>query len=144
MQEVLRHAIILFIQHIRRKFGIIVGGLEERLLKLKAAILECFLDWTDLEPMLRWALAAGAMEAINVDDKVWFAGQLATHPLLDNMPRNDLFSSLQSFIPYKGAAKHKLAELIFYASNNDMTAISVANDEEQKDLSHLSAWPVDD
>lgn len=73
----LRHALILYLQPIRRKFGILtdvssavhLSSLRETLLSTRDSSL-----WHDLPTTLQWILAVGGMEA---EDGHWYAAQLA-------------------------------------------------------------------
>ena len=78
-QNALRHAIILFLAPIRRKFGHPAAGLDLHVSRLMSALRDCLDQPAALltQPILFWMLVAGALEACNLArDECWFFSRI--------------------------------------------------------------------
>lgn len=96
VHEALRHAIILFLQPMRRKFGIVTDiSSAIHIRALREILASGPFDNTPscplaLLPILhQWLLASGGMEAETVEDQRWFAGRLAALPGFRNARERD-------------------------------------------------------
>ena len=99
VQEVLRHALILFVQPIRRRFGIVTGSSHLRIQKLRGVLSQHLFEWGSFDTLLRWTLVSGGVEANTLEDQLWFAGVLATHPQFEGERCKDsTLKALRSFI----------------------------------------------
>ncbi|KAK4897098.1 hypothetical protein LTR27_004991 [Elasticomyces elasticus] len=116
MQEALRHACILFLHHVRRKFGIVVGDQPFRAVKMKHALEDCLHDWNGMEPMLRWVVVVGGLEATTEEDQTFFAGVLATHAGL-TPPDNDVLAALKRFIWFDDIPRTRITPFFTLASS---------------------------
>lgn len=98
MQEILRHAILLFVQPIRRKFGIFTGSSIGRLCKLKALLDQHQDDWDGLESLLCWVLASAYFESTLVADQEWFVEFMAASLYFRNVRGDEIIAVLRSLI----------------------------------------------
>ena len=97
--EALRHATILFIQPIRRRFGINTGPPDLRIRKLKAVLIrQPWSDWHGFEPLFRWIVVSAGMEAKTIEDQLWFAEILASYEPFRRMESMEHLVALYSFI----------------------------------------------
>lgn len=98
MLEAVRHATILFMQPIRKRFGINTGSSDLRVRKLKAILQQNLAQWHGFEPLLRWMVVAARMEARMIEDQLWFAGILAMYEPFQQMEEDEHLDALRAFI----------------------------------------------
>ena len=117
MQESLRHACILFVQNFRRKFGIVIANVDDRVARLRVALTACMDHWAGIEDMLRWVVVTGGLEA-NPNDQAWFASVLATRP---GLQENDvgLIQATKRFIWFRDIPRTRVANLLSLVSSSD-------------------------
>jgi hypothetical protein len=111
--EALRHAIILFVQPIRRRFGINTGPPDLRIRKLKAVLQQPWSDWYGFEPLFRWIVVSAGMEAKSIEDQLWFAEILATHEPFQHTQIEEHAVALLSFIWKEDILCEPLARFMF-------------------------------
>ncbi|KAK3111117.1 hypothetical protein LTR53_013951 [Teratosphaeriaceae sp. CCFEE 6253] len=121
MQEALRHACILFTQHVRRKFGIVCADVDSRVARLRVALVDCLDQWNGMEDMLRWVVFSGGLEATTMDGQRWFANVLATHAGLNN-PTDGHLAAVTRFAMYRDVPRTRLAHLISLVSGFEAAA----------------------
>ena len=112
MQEILRHAVTLFVQPIRRRFHIDTGPSEIRLRKLKGVLHRHLNNWAASETLLRWVIVAAGVEANKIEDQLWFAGVLATHRHFKHMQEDEHLMALQSFIWMDDVFEERMARFM--------------------------------
>ena len=93
-----RHAIILFVQPIRRRFGIVTGSTDLRVGKMKDLLAQNLHRWEGMEQLLLWILVSGGIEATTVQDQLWFASIIATYPAFEDMDEREYVCQVRSFI----------------------------------------------
>lgn len=120
LQEVLRHGCILFLQHIRRAFGVMVDGHHFRAKKLKDALRQCTCEWDGMSDLLRWVVISGGLEATNLEDQIWFAAVTAKHTPPKKDPARDPLGLAKNFIWFDGIPGDRLDS--FFSRVRDMRA----------------------
>ena len=98
VSEALRHATILFMQPVRRRFGINTGSSEQRVRKLKKILQQPLAVWHGFEALLRWIIVSASTEARAIEERLWLAGLLASYGPFQDSSRDDHMRSLRSFI----------------------------------------------
>ena len=96
--EALRHATILFMQPIRKRFGVDPGPFDQRVRELGAVLRFSSSIWRGLEPLFRWIVLAGGIEAKAIEERVRFAAMLATYEPFQEMHQDEHLRALRSFI----------------------------------------------
>jgi hypothetical protein len=95
--EALRHATILFIQPIRKRFGVEPGAFDHRVRELRAVLGNSLSIWRGFEPLFRWIVAAGSIEAKAIEERIRFATLLATYEPFQEM-QDEHLHALRLFI----------------------------------------------
>ena len=96
--EALRHATILFMQPIRRRFGVNPGPTDLRVRKLRAILQQSLDRWHGFEALFRWIVVAARMEARMIEDQLWFAGVLAMYEPFQQLEEEEHLNALRAFI----------------------------------------------
>lgn len=96
--EALRHATILFMQPVRRRFGINTGSCDQRVHKLRTILQESLALWDGNEALLRWIIVAASTEASAIEERLWFAAFLAAHEPFLETSEDEHLTALRSFI----------------------------------------------
>lgn len=109
-KHALRHAIILFLAPIRRKFGPPASGTDLHLSKLISAFRTCLAHPVILkfQPLCFWMLLVGAMEACHLQrecDENWFFTRILNCCII---------VSGTSFEKVELLVKHSMAEMIWF------------------------------
>ena len=123
-QEALRHGLILFLQPIRRRFGIHTGNTDARVCKLGAALSQCRPDWDGLRGLLRWIMVVGGLESAIVEDQSWFARTLASHARLVRESKAGVLKSVIELVWMSETFDSSLQRFIYQMDAEDLKAAS--------------------
>lgn len=96
--EALRHATILFIQPIQKRFGVEPRLFDQRVRELRAVLRHSSSIWRGLEPLFRWIVIAGGIEAKAIEERISFAALLATYEPFQEMQEEEHLHALRLFI----------------------------------------------
>lgn len=110
--EGLRHATILFMQPVRRHFGINTGSCDQRVRKLRTILQGSLAPWDGNEALLRWIIVAASAEAGKVEERLWFASLLASHEPFQETTEDEHLRALRSFIWKEDVFEAPVADLM--------------------------------
>jgi hypothetical protein len=98
VSEALRHATILFMQPVRRRFGINTGSSEQRVHRLRTILQRPSSVWHGIEALWRWIIVSASTETEAIDEQLWLAGLMAGFESFQDLRRDDHMQALRSFI----------------------------------------------
>lgn len=122
--EGLRHAIILFIEPIRKRLGGEPGPSDQRSRELGSLLRDSLpLDlWHGFEELFRWIIVAGSVAAKAIGDRVMFAALLATYQPFQAMREDEHMHALRSFIWNEDIFEEPVADLMIQVEDIKLSA----------------------
>lgn len=120
--EAVRHATILFMQPIRKRFGVEPGPFDQRVRKLRGILQHSLGVWRGLEPLFRWIVVSGGIEAKSIDERMRFAALLATYEPFEQMQEDEHLCGLRSFIWKEDVFEEPFADFMFQVEDIKLSA----------------------